>query len=61
MSPVLALAALAAGMAATIPAAHWACRTDPGPLARTNADDNEQRDPDYCWICRRKCGSKAHR
>ncbi|MFE5851994.1 hypothetical protein ACFQ61_02040 [Streptomyces sp. NPDC056500] len=21
----------------------------------------EERDPDYCWTCRRKCGSKAHR
>lgn len=30
----------------------------PRPLAAT---EDEQRDPDYCWTCGRKCGSQAHR
>ncbi|MFF3353363.1 hypothetical protein ACFYWN_12060 [Streptomyces sp. NPDC002917] len=30
-----------------------------GATAMTLAND-EQRDPDYCWTCGRKCGSQAH-
>ncbi|MCX5362900.1 hypothetical protein OG864_29820 [Streptomyces sp. NBC_00124] len=30
----------------------------PAPIAAT---EDEQRDPDYCWTCGRKCGSQAHR
>lgn len=30
------------------------------PLLPTVSAD-ETRDPDYCWICQRKCGSSAHR
>lgn len=30
-----------------------------GAPAVTIAND-EQRDPDYCWTCGRKCGSQAH-
>jgi hypothetical protein len=26
-----------------------------------SATEEEQRDPDFCWTCGRKCGSQAHR
>ncbi|MGW2497319.1 hypothetical protein ACWCV2_22820 [Streptomyces pseudogriseolus] len=35
-----------------------AARMKPHHLAAT---EDEQRDPDFCWTCGRKCGSQAHR
>ncbi|GGW68108.1 hypothetical protein [Streptomyces griseoloalbus] len=32
-----------------------------GDTVHTAATEDEQRDPDYCWTCGRKCGSQAHR
>jgi hypothetical protein len=31
------------------------------PAFVLSATEEEQRDPDYCWTCGRKCGSQAHR
>lgn len=31
------------------------------PSVRPPAADEPERDPDYCYICGGKCGSKAHR
>jgi hypothetical protein len=31
------------------------------PVAIAPVANDEQRDPDYCWTCGRKCGSQAHR
>ncbi|MEH0555995.1 hypothetical protein [Streptomyces sp. B21-101] len=33
----------------------------PTAAAILAATEDEQRDPDYCWTCGRKCGSQAHR
>ncbi|MET8399596.1 hypothetical protein [Streptomyces sp900116325] len=71
----VAIAALVI-VAAGIPTGVWASRPDRvarrladrhlARLARTTGDtpvttaNDEQRDPDYCWTCGRKCGSQPH-